>query len=46
VGRLFQTGLSSASGLFIYAVLAHAAGVPEARQVVHQLTRRLPRLNR
>ncbi|MFQ6539682.1 murein biosynthesis integral membrane protein MurJ, partial [Aphanothece stagnina] len=46
VGRLFQTGLSSAAGLVLYAVLAHAAGVPEARHVVQQLTRRLPRFNR
>jgi putative peptidoglycan lipid II flippase len=46
MGRLFQTGLSSSAGLLVYAALAHAAGVPEAQQIVRQVGQRLPRFGR
>ncbi|MEO1002265.1 MAG: murein biosynthesis integral membrane protein MurJ [Cyanobacteria bacterium J06638_7] len=40
-GRLLQTGLSGGVALLIYGAVAGAAGVPEARQVMAMLGRRL-----
>ncbi|MGB5136713.1 MAG: murein biosynthesis integral membrane protein MurJ [Prochlorococcaceae cyanobacterium] len=45
-GRLLQTGLSSGVGLVVYGAAAAAAGVPEARQVMALVGRRLPLLQR
>ena len=42
LGRLLQVGLSGSLGLLIYGGLAVAARVPEAEQVITQLSRRLP----
>ncbi len=42
VGRLWQTSLSSGLALLVYGALAAWSGVPEARQVLSQLRRRLP----
>jgi putative peptidoglycan lipid II flippase len=42
IGLLLQAGLSSAFGLGLYGLLASLAGVPEARQMVGSLARRLP----
>jgi putative peptidoglycan lipid II flippase len=45
-GRLWQTALSGAVGLLVYAAAAGAAGVPEALDVIALVGRRLPRLRR
>lgn len=42
IGRALQVGLSSGLGMLVYAALSHWARVPEAQQVVSQLSRRLP----
>lgn len=41
IGRALQVGLSSGLGMLVYAALSHWARVPEAQQVVNQLSRRL-----
>ncbi|QNI71790.1 murein biosynthesis integral membrane protein MurJ [Cyanobium sp. NS01] len=41
IGRALQVGLSSGLGMLVYASLSHWARVPEAQQVVSQLSRRL-----
>jgi putative peptidoglycan lipid II flippase len=42
IGLLLQAGLSAALGLGLYGLLASLAGVPEARQMLGSLARRLP----
>jgi putative peptidoglycan lipid II flippase len=42
LGRLWQTGLSSALALLIYAAVAAWSGVPEALELIAQVRRRLP----
>ena len=41
-GRLWQTGLCSSVGLLIYTIVAGWSGVPEARELIAQVGRRLP----
>ncbi|MBE9173208.1 murein biosynthesis integral membrane protein MurJ [Cyanobium sp. LEGE 06143] len=41
IGRALQVALSSGLGMLVYATLSHWARVPEAQQVVSQLSRRL-----
>jgi putative peptidoglycan lipid II flippase len=43
-GRLWQTGISGAAGLLLYTAMAGALRVPEAQQVISQVTAKLPRL--
>jgi putative peptidoglycan lipid II flippase len=45
-GRLWQTGLSASLGLLLYTALAGALRVPEAQQVIRQLTGKIPGLRR
>jgi putative peptidoglycan lipid II flippase len=46
LGRLWQTGLSASLGLLLYTALAGALRVPEAQQVIRQLTGKIPGLRR
>ena len=46
VGRLWQTGLSGAVGLLLYAAVAGALRVPEAQQMIQQFSAKLPRISR
>ncbi|QVL52680.1 MAG: murein biosynthesis integral membrane protein MurJ [Cyanobium sp. M30B3] len=46
LGRLWQTGISGAAGLLLYTAMAGALRVPEAQQVISQVTAKLPRLGR
>jgi putative peptidoglycan lipid II flippase len=46
VGRLWQTGLSGAVGLLLYAAVAGALRVPEAQQMIQQFSAKLPRFSR
>jgi len=42
-GRLFQVGLSAASGLLVFATVGQALGVQEVREITRTLTRRFSR---
>jgi hypothetical protein len=42
IGRLLETGLGCGLAFALYGLVASALGVPEARQMLHQLRRRLP----
>jgi putative peptidoglycan lipid II flippase len=42
IGRLLQTGLGCGLGFVLYGLVASAFGVPEARQMLNQLRRKLP----
>jgi len=45
-GRLWQTTISGAAGLLLYTAVAGALRVPEAQQVIGQVTAKLPRRGR
>jgi putative peptidoglycan lipid II flippase len=45
-GRLWQTAISGAAGLLLYTAVAGALRVPEAQQVIGQVTAKLPRRGR
>ena len=42
IGRLLQTGLGCGLAFVLYGLVASAFGVPEARQMLNQLRRKLP----
>jgi putative peptidoglycan lipid II flippase len=42
LGLLLQCGISGAMGTAVYGLVASAAGVPEARELLQALGRRLP----
>jgi putative peptidoglycan lipid II flippase len=45
-GRLWQTAISGSAGLLLYTAVAWGLRVPEAQQVISQVSAKLPRLGR
>jgi len=45
-GRLWQTGISGSAGLLLYTAVAGGLRVPEAQQVISQVSAKLPRRGR
>jgi putative peptidoglycan lipid II flippase len=45
-GRLWQTAISGSAGLLLYTAVAGGLRVPEAQQVISQVSAKLPRLGR